>query len=741
MPQGPTINATRRGKHPFSDGARAWLAALALNLFLLSGMVLAQSNPVGRDNTDPDVDEFDDQKTAAIEVVTNASAMSALTTASQVVRLSPEEARRGYPVNLRGVVTCVVQEHNAFIIQDATHAVFVVNAPGEPLPERGEMLDLEGKSDRGTFAPLVRAKRMADLGAGILPDPVQANWDQLMNGSLDDQSVEIRGIVEQSIPRPSGYPSQWSKLIIRTTEGTLWVDVWLVGSHFENLTNYEDAVVRLRGCLFVALTLDTHELESAHVRMYVDSIQVDQPAPVDAFSAPKKSAADLTLFDPQANSLQRVTVSGQILYMLGEDYYLMDGTNGLRFTLRESNHSLHTGDQIDVAGYPELSGAAPNLHSAVARKTGHASLPPPKELMPDDLPNANYDATRVQIEGSLISSRTTATNEIMEVQAGSWRFIARIKKQAAPKVPLPPPPVIGSQLALIGVYAAQGGNPALDGNVAPFDLLVHASSDIKVLAKPSWWTLRRLLVTVGILVLALTFLTLWVTQLHRQVEQRTSELAVQIQTRERVEHQRSMEQERARIAQDLHDELGSGITEISMLATVAGTTPKNDNGNGKPLAEIGDRAREMVTTLDEIVWAMNPKHDSLQSLVSYSCLYADRLLKLANIACLLKGTVNLPDRAVSSGNRHEFFLAFKEAITNVIHHSGATEVRLAVRPIGKRLRISIADNGRGLTADAFTRGGDGLANMRTRLEKMGGRFEIASKQGRGTVVRFYLPLD
>jgi signal transduction histidine kinase len=234
---------------------------------------------------------------------------------------------------------------------------------------------------------------------------------------------------------------------------------------------------------------------------------------------------------------------------------------------------------------------------------------------------------------------------------------------------------------------------------------------------------------------------LWITQLHRQVEERTTELATRIHSHQRVEHQRAMEQERARIAQDLHDELGSGITEISMLATVAGSSSGTGNGQGRPLEEIGDRARQMVTALDEIVWAMNPKHDSLRSLVSYSCLYADRLLKLANITCQLKGAMDLPDRTMSSVHRHEFFLAFKEAITNVIRHSGASEVRLGFRLIGNRLRLSIADNGRGLARDPGARGGNGLANMRTRLEKMGGRFEIASQRGRGTTVRFYVPLN
>jgi signal transduction histidine kinase len=300
---------------------------------------------------------------------------------------------------------------------------------------------------------------------------------------------------------------------------------------------------------------------------------------------------------------------------------------------------------------------------------------------------------------------------------------------------------IGSRLELTGVYCAQSGykNPGED--IAAVDLLLNSPGDIKVLTQPPWWTLQRLFVIVGFLACLLAVTVLWITQLHQQVDKRTMELEAQIQERERVEHQRAMEQERARISKDLHDELGSGITEISMLATVAGSASAPANSQGGHLEEIGDRARQMVTTLDEIVWAMNPKHDSLMSLVSYSCLYADRFLKLANIACQLKGAVDLPDRVVSSVNRHEFFLALKESLTNVVRHSAATEVLLSVRLIGSRLRLSIADNGCGLPADATARSGDGLVNMQARLEKMGGRFEIASHPGRGTTVRFYLPLN
>jgi len=730
----------RRGSGPFRISALI-ATAILLNVVLAMTMDAAGSTATNAAGLKPGMDYWgDDQETPVVggNVKYDIGTLPKLTTVDEVLRLKPGEAERGYPVNLRGVVTCVVQEHNAFIVQDETRAVFVINAaPTTALPKRGELLEVQGKSDKGSFAPLVRMSRMSFLGAGTLPQPVPPTWDGLMNGSLDDQQVEIRGVVEEAVTHPAGYPPQWSKITLRTTEGALWVDVWLVGAHFDKLENYEDAVVRLRGCLFVALTPDTHQLELGHVRMYVDSIAVDQPAPADEFSAPKKRAGELTLFDPQANAFERVQVSGQILHMIGWDYFMMDGSNGMRFTLRQPAVKLHTGDKVDVVGYPELGGAAPHLRCAVARKTGHDSLPDPRNLEPDDLPNVIYDSTRVRIEGWLVSSRVTSTNQTLEVQAGSWRFVARTNL----KKPGPPLPPIGSRVALVGVYAAQGGNAMLDGNVAPFDLLLHSPAEIQVLSKPSWWTLPRLLLAVGVLVCALVLSVLWITQLHRQVEERTVELASQIHNRQRVEHQRAMEQERARIAQDLHDELGSGITEISMLATVAGSTSAPGNGHGGSLVEISDRARQMVTTLDEIVWAMNPKHDSLMSLVSYSCLYADRLLKLANITCQLKGAVDLPGRTVSSVHRHEFFLAFKEAITNVIRHSGATEVRLGFRLIGSRLRLSIADNGRGRAAGTGARGGNGLANMRARLEKLGGRFEIASQPGHGTTVRFYVPLN
>jgi signal transduction histidine kinase len=202
-----------------------------------------------------------------------------------------------------------------------------------------------------------------------------------------------------------------------------------------------------------------------------------------------------------------------------------------------------------------------------------------------------------------------------------------------------------------------------------------------------------------------------------------------------------MEQERARIAQDLHDELGSDIATISMLATRAKFGSASEEKRGQYLDQVRGKTREMVAALDEIVWAMNPVHDSLTSLVNYFGRYADRFLGLANIAWRFENPNGSTDRALDSRQRHQLFLAFKEALTNVVRHSGATEVCITVQAAPKELWLTIIDNGGGRLPTERSEGMTGIDNMRIRIEKLGGRFAVEGKPGQGTSVRFCLPLE
>lgn len=667
------------------------------------------------------------------ETNTGAEMLPVLTNAIAINQMKREEAVRGYPVRIQGVVVCVVPNRPAFIVQDATRAVYVVvdSAIIPELPQIGSYLEVTGKTDKGSFAPIVRAQQINMLGLGNLPEPTQPSWDQLMNGSLDDQWVELTGIIVTM----TNLPMDWVSIKLRTEDGTLPVEFHAPNMTHQMLEPYQNALVHLRGCLFVSRDVKTDQVRLGGIRMYVNDITMVKPAPVNLFSVPEKTAAELTQFDPHAGAFQRVKVSGQILCARGVENFMMDGTHGLRF-LTQQPLGFQPGDLVEVVGFPELGGPAPVLSEAVVRKIGHAALPVPRTLALNDLTEAGNDSTLVRLQALLAGVRATDTNEVLEMQAGSWRFLARLNENSNLVQPLR----IGSKLELTGAYCAQDGykNPGED--IAAVDLLLNSPADIKVLSQPSWWTLQRLLVIVGLLACLLAVTVLWITQLHRQVDKRTIELAAQIQKREHVEHQRAIEQERARIAQDLHDELGSSITEIGMLAARTKSAVISEGNRSRYLEQMDNKACEMVGALDEIVWAMNPTHDSLASLVSYFCLYAERFLGLANIRWQLEEPTGTPDLVVNLKSRHQLFLVFKEALNNVVRHSKATEVRFKIQAEGGELRFSIFDNGCGLPSDRNRDEMDGLSNMRTRIEKLGGRFEIATEADHGTTLKFLVPV-
>jgi signal transduction histidine kinase len=160
----------------------------------------------------------------------------------------------------------------------------------------------------------------------------------------------------------------------------------------------------------------------------------------------------------------------------------------------------------------------------------------------------------------------------------------------------------------------------------------------------------------------------------------------------------------------------------------------------KFVQEIGAKARELVATMDEIVWAVNPRNDSLASLAAYCCQYAQHLLKSADIRCRLEVDESLPTAPLNSEQRHQLFLAFKEALNNLVRHSGAAEARLSLAATPGQLTLTIEDDGRGFSGPTASEGADGLQNMADRLRRIGGTCEVRSQSAGGTRVTFVVPL-
>jgi ligand-binding sensor domain-containing protein/signal transduction histidine kinase len=201
----------------------------------------------------------------------------------------------------------------------------------------------------------------------------------------------------------------------------------------------------------------------------------------------------------------------------------------------------------------------------------------------------------------------------------------------------------------------------------------------------------------------------------------------------RLELQTSREKERARIAQDLHDDLGASLTEISLLAQLHA-----EEGARPPLPEIAAKAHRLVGALDEIVWAVNPRHDTVRSLAEYLGAFAAEFLETAGMALRLEIPPDLPARQLDAEQRHGLFLGVREALHNAVKHSGATEVRLRFILEKQELTIAVEDNGRGISAPAGELS-EGTRNMRARLQGIGGRCRMESN-GTGTKVSFAFPL-
>ena len=209
---------------------------------------------------------------------------------------------------------------------------------------------------------------------------------------------------------------------------------------------------------------------------------------------------------------------------------------------------------------------------------------------------------------------------------------------------------------------------------------------------------------------------------------------------ERLERQQTLEHERTRIAKDIHDHLGANLTRISLLSQSAHGELGNPAQAAAQLDRIYDTSRELTRSMDEIVWAVNPQHDTLDSLASYLGNFAQEYLGSLGIRCRLDVPLHLPHWPITAEMRHNVFLAFKEALHNIVKHSGANEVSISLATGGDGFHLAVRDNGKGFDpATVATRPGrgNGLKNMRHRLEAIGGRCEIQSANGAGTEIRFF----
>ena len=243
---------------------------------------------------------------------------------------------------------------------------------------------------------------------------------------------------------------------------------------------------------------------------------------------------------------------------------------------------------------------------------------------------------------------------------------------------------------------------------------------VAVTVVPLWWQRRAsflagLLLLVGATAVIVRHVSL------RRARARVAEL----------ERERALDRERTRIARDLHDELGSRLTHIAMMADpVAG-------GAGDPA--IARAAREAARTMDELVWSVNARNDTVEGVAQYLAQFAEEHIVAAGVRCRIVMPPGLPARPLAADVRRQLYLACKEAVHNAVKHAQASEIRVGYRLDGDRFAVEIADDGRGLPASIGPTG-NGLRHYRERMDAAGGTVVVESAPASGTRVRFTVPV-
>jgi signal transduction histidine kinase len=648
-----------------------------------------------------------------------------LTTVEQIKHLAREECQRGYPVKIRGVITSVLD--SGFFIQDSTRSIYARWwAPTDKdWPRVGDFWEVEGKTF-AEFAPNVMVSRAARIGAGTLPEALRPTWDQLINGSLDTEYIEVQGIITRVAT---------NEVALLTRDGKIRLLLPEMQTH--DLLNYENGLVRVRGCVVPVRDALDRQFIPGQISLCNASITLDEAAPKDS-AIKLKHSSDLLAFDVGAGALQRVKIGGQVVHQRDGEYFLMDGSDGLRFIPR-SPVEARVGELVEVVGFPQLGGPSPVLREATVRRIGEATMPEPVMLAPDAPINPKLDATLVRVRARLAAISEDQSEQVLELQSGTRGLVARLKSAADDRLPTILP---GSLLELTGVYAGKGTDSPAGSEINSFELLLNSRSDVRVLARPSWWTTRHTLTVLGVMAAVTLAALVWIALLRRQVEERSSQLAAEIRRHEHTERERELEEERARIARDLHDDLGATLTQIRFLSAIESRDSQLPESTRDRMGQVSEKSRDLVTSLDEIVWAVNPANDSLPNVANYLCHFAEEFFRSTPIRCRLDVDDLLPAVPLTSEVRHNLYLAVREAMNNVLKHSEASEawLRIHFHPPDK-FSLVIEDNGHGFSQANDAPQGDGLGNMRQRLEKIGGRFEHEAPPGAGVVCRLVLPVQ
>ena len=658
-----------------------------------------------------------------------AGAANAVTTASDQPILSTtatNPAMQGF-YNARGVVTFndrVFDKDYIFVQQDETP---VLVHPGIPAFKSqlnvGQDVEVGGALEPGKYVPVITPLVVIDYGWHSMPVPIARPLGLPDSGNREGKWSELEGVAHSV--NSNGTLSMVGK------DGAAYL--WLGQTPSNCLGDYVDAKLRARGVLM--LTMLDAPLLLIPSRNFVE---VEEKAPEDPFGTPKCSIASLLSEGGVASWAHRVRVIGEVTYRDAQSFFIEDASGGIR--VRTSGlPAVEPGNTVEVLAFPAQSGFVHTLTDAVVRSAKPVRSIQSKNLDLSEALSSKQNGALVHVGATLLAQQTNGMEQVLELQEQHRVFVATLAAGQGRLPDFAP----GSRLWVTGVCddaltasSRVGERPPRAQFLSSLNILLRSPQDVAVLSGPPWWTWRKIATSVGVLLTILAVTLLRVQLLQRRLErQKAAELAFSRQVLERLED------ERRRIAINLHDSLGQTLLVIKNHAILAIQRPPEEQALRHRLDEISGATSQAIDEVRRITHGLRPYQ--LDRLGLTQAIRASVSRASENSAILFASRVEDIDGLFDKDAEIHVYRIVQEAITNAVKHSSATEAAVVIKKRTAVVSLAIRDNGRGFNPAKPSSEphdlGYGLNGIAERVRILGGTLEMDSRPGEGTSMTVVVP--
>ncbi len=667
-----------------------------------------------------------------------------LQTVREAHTLPIAEARRGYPVKVRAVVTFFNPIAANLFIQDETDGIYVF-VGNNPIPKLrvGQLVEVEGVTAPGGYSPLIGQPRIRVLGEGRLPLPVQIVSGTPFAEGPDCRWTEIEGIVH-AVARDSDV----TRLDIRLGVQTYYIVVPEKESAFRALLYSRIRVRGVYGSNFNPNRQFTGLVMWVPGRSFIDVLEDG-----NSRAPQRRSIKEILQYTPGSPANSLVKVRG-IVTLPSEKgpTYISDSTGGLKI----ENHTaakLQVGDEIEAVGFADTGTLHPILCDAQLRIAGHSNPPAPRHVIADELIEDGYDAQLVSIDATLVDRGLSQQDHLLMLQAGNVLFSARTVGEPVTAIEK------GSLIRLTGIVSLEAP-PGTLGVVRTFSVLLRSPGDVVVLRPAPWWSAKRGLQLVVVLGIAALLSLAWVGLLRRRVRIQTEALRKAKETAEQANRAKS--EFLANVSHESRTPMNGVLGMAELLSYTDLSGEQRDL-----LGLVSSSAESLLVVLNDIL--DYSKIEAGKFLIQQTGFHLSKvvgdvvsnlrvLAESKGLRLLLEIDPDMPESLIGDPVRIRQILT--NLVGNAIKFTPKGQVAVSVGCDGDRrnLAFAVLDSGIGIPSEMQNKlfqpfeqldasrtrqyGGTGLglAISARLVHLMGGEISVESTVGRGSTFRFTLPL-